>query len=172
MDFPRIIEDRWTFYVEQNGLTPIKALAHRTSMVARLDLRPILAADQVRGAAGPGSRGPDRPASATSRSSRRSLPRSESVVMPTVGHIPHLTHAELLARLIGDWLLPCNPEGCPRETEEAAAGRGGQGRPAAAEPVARRADAPMSSQAACPDAGHSMMLSGSCRFANVEPLAM
>ena len=36
-------------------------------------------------------------------------------IMPTVGHMPHLTHAEPLARLIGDWLLPCNPEGCPRE---------------------------------------------------------
>ena len=48
MDFPRIIEDRWPFYLEQNGLTPIKALAHRTSLVARLDLRPTLAADRIR----------------------------------------------------------------------------------------------------------------------------
>jgi hypothetical protein len=28
--------------------------------------------------------------------------------MPTVGHIPHITHAESLAKLIGDWLLTCS----------------------------------------------------------------
>ena len=44
---------------------------------------------------------------------KAALPRSESVVMPTVGHIPHLTHAESLAKLIGDWLLPCKPEAAP-----------------------------------------------------------
>ena len=38
---------------------------------------------------------------------KAALPRAEGVIMPTVGHQPHLTHAEVLARLIGDWLLPC-----------------------------------------------------------------
>jgi pimeloyl-ACP methyl ester carboxylesterase len=41
------------------------------------------------------------------------LPRAEGLIMPTVGHQAHLTHAEVLARLIGDWLLPCTPGGCP-----------------------------------------------------------
>ena len=40
------------------------------------------------------------------------LPRAEGMILPTVGHHPHLTHAEVLAGLIGDWLLPCAPEGC------------------------------------------------------------
>ena len=40
--FPPILEDRWTYYVEQNGLTPIAPLAHRLDLLARLDLRPIL----------------------------------------------------------------------------------------------------------------------------------
>jgi len=35
--------------------------------------------------------------------------------MPAVGHIPHITHAESLARLIGDWLLPCDPAVCTRD---------------------------------------------------------
>ena len=37
--------------------------------------------------------------------------------MPTVGHQPHMTHAEVLARLIGHWLLPCAPGGCQAEDE-------------------------------------------------------
>ena len=46
------------------------------------------------------------------------LPRCESMIMPTVGHIPHLTHGEALAKLIGDWLLALRgrmlqPENCP-----------------------------------------------------------
>jgi pimeloyl-ACP methyl ester carboxylesterase len=118
MDFPGLIEDRWTFYVEQNGLTPIKALAHRASMVARLDLRPTLAGmtPDILLVQGREDRiVPHR----FFEELKGLLPRSESVIMPTVGHIPHLTHAELLTRLIGEWLLPCNPEGCPRDAENA-----------------------------------------------------
>ena len=43
------------------------------------------------------------------------LPRAEGVILPTVGHQPHLTHAEAMAGLIGDWLLPCAPEGCSEQ---------------------------------------------------------
>ena len=42
------------------------------------------------------------------------LPKAHGMIVPTAGHILHLTHAELLAQLIGDWLLPCAPEGCPQ----------------------------------------------------------
>ena len=42
IEFPAIIADRWAYYLEQNGLTPIAALAHRLDLLARLDLRPIL----------------------------------------------------------------------------------------------------------------------------------
>jgi hypothetical protein len=37
--------------------------------------------------------------------------------MPLVGHQPHYTHAEALAQVTADWLLPCNPGGCPKEEE-------------------------------------------------------
>jgi pimeloyl-ACP methyl ester carboxylesterase len=117
MDFPRVIEDRWPFYLEQNGLTPIRALAHRSSLLTRLDLRPIL--DQITGEVLLIQGREDRIVPYRYfEELKAALPRCESTVMPTVGHIPHLTHAEALARLIGDWLLPCtegscSEQGCP-----------------------------------------------------------
>jgi pimeloyl-ACP methyl ester carboxylesterase len=46
-----------------------------------------------------------------------SLPHAEGSVVPTAGHVLHLTHAELLAQLIANWLLPCAPEGCTQGRE-------------------------------------------------------
>jgi pimeloyl-ACP methyl ester carboxylesterase len=106
IDFPRVIEDRWPFYLEQNGLTPIRALAHRSSLLTRLDLRPIL--DQITGEVLLIQGREDRIVPhCYFEQLKTALPRCESTVMPTVGHIPHLTHAEALAQLIGDWLLSC-----------------------------------------------------------------
>ncbi|QEH34004.1 2-hydroxy-6-oxononadienedioate/2-hydroxy-6-oxononatrienedioate hydrolase [Aquisphaera giovannonii] len=114
-DFPAVLADRWPFYLEQNGATPIRALAHRTAMVAGLDLRPIAGrvASELLLVQGREDRiVPYR----YFEELKGLLPRSESVVMPTVGHIPHLTHAEVFARLIGEWLVPCNEGGqCSRD---------------------------------------------------------
>jgi pimeloyl-ACP methyl ester carboxylesterase len=116
MDFPGVIADRWPFYLEENGRTPIKALAHRTSLVARLDLRPLLPQIDAELLLVQGKE--DRIVPAVYHEElKAALPRAESLVMPTVGHIPHLTHAELLAQVIGEWLLPCDPAGCPRAGE-------------------------------------------------------
>ena len=41
-EFPSVIADRWPYYLEQNGLTPIAAMAHRIHLLTRLDLRPLL----------------------------------------------------------------------------------------------------------------------------------
>jgi pimeloyl-ACP methyl ester carboxylesterase len=114
LDFLPPIEDRWAFYVEQNGLTPIRALAHRTTIVARLDLRaslPQINSDLLLIQGREDRIVPHR----YYEELKCLLGRSESVVMPTVGHIPHLTHGESLARVFQEWLLPCNPEGCVRE---------------------------------------------------------
>ncbi len=46
---------------------------------------------------------------------RAALPRAEGVILPTVGHQPHLTHGKPWPSLIGDWLLPCAPAGCSEE---------------------------------------------------------
>jgi pimeloyl-ACP methyl ester carboxylesterase len=125
MDFPRVIEDRWPFYLEQNGLTPIKALAHRATLLSRLDLRP--SAMRIVGDLLLIHGREDRIVPLRYFEELKAvLPRSESVIMPTVGHIPHLTHAESLARLMADWLLPCHPEGCDRQASVSQAPARGQ----------------------------------------------
>ncbi len=53
-EFPALLEDRWSFYLEENGLTPIKSLAHRVTLLTDLDLRPILGRDTDRGPLDPG----------------------------------------------------------------------------------------------------------------------
>jgi pimeloyl-ACP methyl ester carboxylesterase len=122
LDFPWIIEDRWPFYLEQNGLTPIAALAHRSSLLARIDLRPVLPRieSQVLLVQGRDDR------IVTYRyfeELQAALPRTEAALLPTVGHIPHLTHAEVLARVIGDWLSACSPDRC-QENPAATSGGG------------------------------------------------
>ncbi|MGE5756648.1 MAG: alpha/beta fold hydrolase [Planctomycetaceae bacterium] len=112
--FPAILADRWTFYLEQNGLTPIAPLAGRLDLVARLDLRPIL--PQIPGEVLLLQGNEDRiVARAYYEELLATLPRAQGIIMPLVGHLPHFTHAEALAQVIGDWLLPCTPGGCPNE---------------------------------------------------------
>ena len=112
--FPNILEDRWRFYVEQNGLTPIAAMAHRLDLLAGLDLRPDLAEVPVEVLLLQGNE--DRIVGRHHFDAlREALPNATAVVMPTVGHQPHFTHAEALAQAVGDFLLPCAPGGCPNE---------------------------------------------------------
>jgi pimeloyl-ACP methyl ester carboxylesterase len=113
-EFSDVIADRWAYYLEQNGLTPIAALAHRLDLLAGLDLRPLLPGISTEVLVLHGNEDRIVP--------RRSfdelcagLPRATGVIMPQVGHQPHYTHAEALAQAIGDWSLPCAPGGCPNE---------------------------------------------------------
>lgn len=110
-DFPALLADRWDFHLEQHGLTPIAALAHRSTLLTRLDLRPILPAISSEVLLIHGREDRVVPL-AHLEVLQGGLPRAEAVVMPTVGHIPHMTHVDPLVRLINDWLLPCVPEGC------------------------------------------------------------
>jgi pimeloyl-ACP methyl ester carboxylesterase len=113
-EFPAILEDRWRGYLEENGLTPIRSLAHRVKMLTDLDLRPILGQIPAEVLLIQGHE--DRiVARRYFEILKAALPRAEGVILPTVGHLPHLTHAEVMARLIGDWLLPCAPQGCTDE---------------------------------------------------------
>jgi pimeloyl-ACP methyl ester carboxylesterase len=114
MDFPWIIEDRWPFYLQENGRTPIRALAHRTSLVARLDLRSVLHRIDAKLLLVQGREDRIVPYRYFEEL-KAALPHSESVILPTVGHIPHITHAESLARVLCDWLAPCEPGTCARE---------------------------------------------------------
>jgi pimeloyl-ACP methyl ester carboxylesterase len=119
--FPELLADRWRFYVEQNGLTPIAPLAHRLALAAALDLRPSLAAITTEVLVLHGNEDGIVP--------RRyfdelcaGLPHAQGVIMPMVGHQPHYTHAEALAQAVGDWFLPCAPGGCPKEARPDTAG--------------------------------------------------
>lgn len=112
--FPDIIADRWDYYVEQNGLTPIRPLAHRLDLLADLDLRPLLPGIRTQVLVLQGNE--DR---IVNRSHFEELcaglPSSKGVIMPLVGHQPHFTHGEALAAVVTDWFLPCAPGGCPNE---------------------------------------------------------
>jgi pimeloyl-ACP methyl ester carboxylesterase len=110
LEFPSVIADRFPFYLEQNGLTPIRSLAHRARMLADLDLRPILAAitPELLIIHGNDDRiVPRRDFDLL----KAALPSAETMILPNAGHQLQLTHAELVARLLGDWFLPCRQEG-------------------------------------------------------------
>jgi pimeloyl-ACP methyl ester carboxylesterase len=113
LEFPALLDDRWDYYLEQNALTPIRSLAHRVSLLAGLDLRPILPAIPTEVLLLQGNEDrivPRRDFEVL----KAALPRAEAVVLPTVGHQPHMTHAVVMAQLIHQWLLPCTegPGGC------------------------------------------------------------
>jgi pimeloyl-ACP methyl ester carboxylesterase len=113
-EFPALLEDRWRFYLEENGRTPIRSLAHRVKLLFDLDLRPILTDVPTEVLLIQGNE--DRIVSRRYFDMlQTALPRAEGAILPTVGHEPHLTHAEAMAGLIGDWLLPCAPTGCSEE---------------------------------------------------------
>jgi pimeloyl-ACP methyl ester carboxylesterase len=112
--FPAILEDRWAYYVEDNGRTPIAAIAHRLDLLARLDLRPVLVEIPNEILLLQGNE--DRIVSRRHYEELlKGLPHATGVIMPMVGHQPHYTHAEAMAMTIGDYLLPCAPGGCPNE---------------------------------------------------------
>ena len=121
--FPDVIADRWPYYLEQNGLTPIAALAHRVDLLTGLDLRPILRdiPNEVLLLQGNEDRIVPR---AAYEALLAGLPNAQGAIMPLVGHQPHFTHGEALAQTMADYLLPCSPTGCPKEAEAAATAAG------------------------------------------------
>jgi pimeloyl-ACP methyl ester carboxylesterase len=122
--FPSVIADRWPFYLEQNGLTPIAALTHRLDLISRTDLRSRLPEIPTETLLIQGNE--DRIVGRRYYDELKAgLPRAEGLILPIVGHQPHYTHGELLATLVGDFLLPCAPGGCPNEAKEATEGSEG-----------------------------------------------
>jgi pimeloyl-ACP methyl ester carboxylesterase len=127
-EFPAILEDRWRFYLEKNGQTPIRSLAHRIGLLTKLDLRQILKDIPTEILLITGNEDRIVPKRYFDLL-KMALPHAEGVIVPTVGHEPHLTHAEVLARLIGDWLLPCAPGGCTEQREQGASCAAGSAGP-------------------------------------------
>ncbi len=113
-EFPAILEDRWPFYLDQNGATPIRSLAHRVKLLTTLDLRTILPEIRTETLLIHGREDRIVPLRDYDLLAG-SLPNAHGMIVPTAGHMLHLTHAELEAKIIGDWLLPCAEESCPDE---------------------------------------------------------
>jgi pimeloyl-ACP methyl ester carboxylesterase len=113
-EFPAILGDRWPFYLEQNGATPIRSLAHRVKLLATLDLRPILGGISTETLLIQGREDRIVPLRDYELLAS-SMPKAHGMIVPTAGHMLHLTHAELEARIIAEWLTPCAPEGCTDE---------------------------------------------------------
>jgi pimeloyl-ACP methyl ester carboxylesterase len=88
-------------------------MAHRIALLTGLDLRPILPAIPTEILLVQGNEDrivPRRDFEVL----KAALPKAEAAILPTVGHQPHMTHAEVMAQLIHQWLLPCaeGPGGC------------------------------------------------------------
>lgn len=113
--FPDEIGDRWSYYLEQNGMTPIASLSHRLDLVSQLDLRPQLGSIRSEVLILQGNE--DRIVARSHFDELcAAIPGARGVVMPLVGHQPHFTHGEGLAQAIAEWCLPCAPGGCPNES--------------------------------------------------------
>jgi pimeloyl-ACP methyl ester carboxylesterase len=132
LSFPDEIADRWAYYLEQNGLTPIGPLAHRLDLLAHLDLRPLLPEIKSELLVLQGNE--DRIVTRAHHDElAAALPNARGVILPMVGHQVHFTHGEALAQAVIDWCLPCAPGGCPNEpggterTPDALAGQRGGG---------------------------------------------
>ena len=94
-EFPAILEDRWAFHVERNGETPIRSFAHRVTLLTTLDLRPILPLIPTETLLIQGREDRVVPRSDFDLL-EKTLPAAHGVIVPTAGHLLHLTHGELL----------------------------------------------------------------------------
>jgi 2-hydroxymuconate-semialdehyde hydrolase len=119
-EFPTVVADRWGYYLEQNGLTPIAAIAHRCSLLAKLDLRPILSSVPNEILLLHGREDRIVPRTYFDELSA-GLKNARPLLVPLMGHQPHFTQAEMLASTVSEFLLPCAPTGCPKEESTASA---------------------------------------------------
>jgi pimeloyl-ACP methyl ester carboxylesterase len=113
--FGGALPDAWAVYLEENGRTPIAAMAHRADLLARLDLRPGLGAIPV-DVLVISSRDDRIVPAAFSEELAAALPRASLHLADDLGHQPHFTHPTLLADLIGDFLLPPDADACALRT--------------------------------------------------------
>jgi pimeloyl-ACP methyl ester carboxylesterase len=98
----------WTFFLEQNGSAPIAAVARRALLLHRLDLRPLLPEVRQPVLLVCGERDP-LVGKECEQALLAGLPNAGRVEIAGCGHFPSLTHPDLLAALVGDFLTPPTP---------------------------------------------------------------
>ena len=108
--FPAGWPELWDHYVVENGLTPIASLSHRLDLLDRLDLRPILPEIRQEVLVIHGTADRIVPLSCH-RELVAGLANATPSLMVGVGHQPHWTHPEALARWVGDFLGSGRPDG-------------------------------------------------------------
>lgn len=111
--FDQALPESWPVYLEENGKTPIAAVAHRADLLGRLDLRPVLARIPTEILV-ISSRDDRIVPAACSEELCALLPRATSHNEERIGHQPHFTHPEQLADWIGSFLVPPVSEACAR----------------------------------------------------------
>jgi pimeloyl-ACP methyl ester carboxylesterase len=101
--FPAVLGPRWRHFVEDCGRTPIAALAHRGRILTRLDLRPRLGAIRTPVLVVRGHEDRLVP-TGLHEELVRGLPAAVSRIVPLAGHPMHYTHAELMARVVTEFV--------------------------------------------------------------------
>ena len=97
--------DVWDFFVAQNIRMPLCAFAVRVLMAHRLDLRPILPTIVQPVLLVCGDRDP-LVGKQCEQELKQGLPLAARAEIEDCGHFPHLTHPEVLAEVVQQFLLP------------------------------------------------------------------
>jgi pimeloyl-ACP methyl ester carboxylesterase len=108
--FPARWPELWDLYVAENGLTPIASLTHRLDLLDRLDLRSILPEIGQEVLVVHGTADRIVPPSCH-RELVAGLANPTPSLMVGVGHQPHWTHPEALARRVSDFFDAGRPDG-------------------------------------------------------------
>lgn len=98
-------QDVWDFFIEQQLEMPLRALAARALMIHRLDLRPILPAIRQPVLMICGDRDP-LVGEACEAELKQGLPMLARAEIEECGHLPQLTHPEVMAEVVQQFLLP------------------------------------------------------------------
>ncbi len=97
--------DVWDFFLQRNLDVPLAAFAQRALLVHRTDLRALLWTIQQAVLLAVGDRDP-LVGQATTEELRRGLPNVSRAELENCGHQPHLTHPEVLAEVVKQFLAP------------------------------------------------------------------
>jgi pimeloyl-ACP methyl ester carboxylesterase len=95
----------WEFFVAQTGTVPITAVAHRAVLLHQIDLRPLLSEIRQPVLLVCGDCDP-LVGRACEEMLLAGLPNAGRVEVNRCGHFPYLTHIDLLATVVRDFLTP------------------------------------------------------------------